>query len=80
MTADRYVQPTLARDRLREALREAQVTAIEALAAVLRLAAPASSALSVTALEEKLMLACRDVTRAVEATDVKDRPRGWDAP
>ena len=68
----------LARDALADAVRRAQITALDLAGAVLRLADERSSAMAVPKAEAAFLLACRDVVRVVESMEAQDRPKGWD--
>lgn len=67
----------LARDALNDAVRRGQIAACDLSSAVLRLADERSSALAVPKAQNAFLLACRDVTRAVDAMEMQDRPKGW---
>lgn len=67
----------LARETLTDAVRRGQIAAHDLSSAVLRLAGERSSATDVTKAQDVFLLACRDVTRAVDSMEQQDRPRGW---
>jgi hypothetical protein len=68
---------SLARETLTDAVRRGQIAACDLSSAVLRLADERSSAMSVPKAQDAFLLACRDVTRAVDSMEQQDRPRGW---
>lgn len=71
----------LALDALSDAVRRGQVAALDLSSAVLRLVDERSSAMAVPKAQAAFLLACRDVTRVVDAMEMQDRPKGWgDAP
>ena len=68
----------LARGALNDAVRRTQIAACDLTSAILRLADERSSALAVPKAQDAFLFACQDVTRAVDAMEEQDRPKGWE--